>query len=116
MLQMDTEVRSRFSSAIAADAPELIEAVLAKTSLRDLQGLITCLEYCGLDEQVASWLGNGVNMAVSPAQLYDALGHDLVCDFAEHLGVPPGEALNLVAEHLPATVDFASPDGVLHVG
>src|SRR5262249_21179010 len=44
---------------VAAEAPGLISAVLAKTNLVDLQGLVTKLQQGGLNEQVQSWLGNG---------------------------------------------------------
>ena len=97
----------------AAAAPALISAALAKTNLGNLQGVVNQLQQGGLGDQVKSWLGNGTNMQVTPEQLKAALGNDQVRQIAEHFGVPMDQALKLLAEHLPATVDQASPNGTL---
>jgi uncharacterized protein YidB (DUF937 family) len=97
----------------AAAAPALISQVLAKTNLGDLQGIVNQLQQGGLGPQVQSWLSNGANMPVSPEQLKAALGNEQVRQIAEHFGVPVDQALKLLAEHLPATVDQASPNGTL---
>ena len=60
----------------AAAAPALISAVLAKTNLGNLQGLVNQLQQGGLGPQVQSWLGNGQNLPVSADQLRAALGSD----------------------------------------
>ena len=102
-----------FGKVTAAAAPALISQVLAKTNLGDLQGIVNQLQQGGLGPQVQSWLSNGANMPVSPEQLKAALGNEQVRQIAEHFGVPVDQALKLLAEHLPATVDQASPNGTL---
>jgi len=97
----------------AAAAPGLISAVLAKTNLGNLQGIVNQLQQGGLDKQVQSWLSNGANLSVTPEQLKAALGNEQVRQIAEHFGVPVDQALKLLAEHLPAAVDQASPNGTL---
>ncbi len=97
----------------AAAAPGLIAAVLAKTNLGDLQGVVNQLQQGGFGDQIKSWLGNGGNMPISPDQLKAALGNDQVKQIAEHFGVPVDQALKLLSEHLPGVVDQASPDGTL---
>jgi uncharacterized protein YidB (DUF937 family) len=97
----------------AAAAPALISAALAKTNLGDMQGLVNQLEQGGLGDQVKSWLGNGSNMQVTPAQIQAALGSDQVKQLAAHFGIPTDAALKMLAEHLPAAVDQASPNGVV---
>jgi uncharacterized protein YidB (DUF937 family) len=98
----------------AAAAPGLIAAVLAKTNLGNLNGLVTQLQQNGLGDQVKSWLGNGANMHITPDQLRAALGNDQVKQIAAHFGLPVDEALKLLAEHVPNAVDQASPNGTLH--
>lgn len=98
----------------ATAAPGLIAAVLAKTNLGDLNGLVTQLQQNGLGDQVRSWLGNGANMRITPDQLRTALGSDQVKQIAAHFGLPVDEALKLLAEHVPNAVDQASPNGALH--
>ena len=97
----------------AAAMPALISAALAKTNLGDLQGMVAQLQQGGLGEQVQSWLGNGANMQITPDQLRAALGNDQVKQLAAHFGIPVDAALKMLAEHLPATVDQASPNGKL---
>jgi uncharacterized protein YidB (DUF937 family) len=97
----------------AAAAPALISAVLAKTNLGDLQGMVSQLQQGGLSTQVQSWLGNGANLPVSADQLKAALGNEQVKQLAQHFGLPIDAALNMLAQHLPTAVDQASPDGTL---
>lgn len=97
----------------ATAVPALISAALAKTNFGDLQGLLNQLQRGGLGPQVQSWLGSGANMPITPDQLRDALGSDQARQLAAHFGVPVDQALNLLAQHLPTTVDQASPDGTL---
>jgi large-conductance mechanosensitive channel/uncharacterized protein YidB (DUF937 family) len=99
---------------VEADAvPALVSAVLAKTNLGDLQGLVTKLQQGGLGDQVQSWLGNGANLPVTVDQLREALGNEQVQQIARELGLPIDGALKLLAEHLPTVVDQASPNGTL---
>jgi uncharacterized protein YidB (DUF937 family) len=97
----------------AAAMPALISAVLAKTNLGNLQGLANQLQQGGLGNQVQSWLGNGTNLPVSADQLRAALGSDQVRQLAQHFGVSPDAALQLLSEHLPGAIDQASPNGAL---
>jgi uncharacterized protein YidB (DUF937 family) len=97
----------------AAAAPALLSAALAKTNLGDMQGLVNQLQQGGLGDQVKSWLGNGSNMQVTPAQLQAALGSDQVKQLAAHFGLPVDAALKMLSEHLPAAVDQASPNGTV---
>lgn len=99
--------------AAASAAPGLISAVLAKTNLGNLNGLVAQLQQNGMGDQVKSWLGNGANMHITPDELRAALGNDQVKQIAEHFGVPVDAALKLLAEHVPTAVDQASPNGTL---
>lgn len=94
-------------------APALISAAVSKTNLGDLQGLMNQLQQGGLGDQVKSWLGNGANQPITADQIREALGNDQVKQIAAHFGVPVDTALKLLAEHLPAAIDQASPNGKL---
>jgi uncharacterized protein YidB (DUF937 family) len=98
---------------VAAEAPALISAVLAKSNLGDLQGIVSQLQQGGLGAQVQSWLSNGSNLPVTADQLRTALGDEHIKQLAEHFGVPVDQALQLLSEHLPQAVDQASPNGTL---
>jgi uncharacterized protein YidB (DUF937 family) len=97
----------------AGAGPALMSEALAKTNLGDLQGLVSKLQEGGLTDQVQSWLGNGANAPITTDQLRTALGNEHVTAISEQLGLPLEAGLKFLAEHLPSTVDKASPDGTL---
>lgn len=109
--QLGGSLKGVLGSVAAAEAPALISALLAKTNLGNLQGLVNELAQGGLGDQVKSWLSNGPNIKVTPEQLRAALSNEQVREIAQHFGVPVDEALKILATHLPGVVDAASPDG-----
>jgi hypothetical protein len=62
---------------------------------------------------VTLWLGNGANRAVSPDQLRSALGGEQLQQMAQSSGLPVDQLLSMLSQHLPGTVDRASPSGAL---
>jgi uncharacterized protein YidB (DUF937 family) len=109
--QLGGSLKGVLGSVAAAEAPALISAALAKTNMGNLQGLVDQLQQGGLGEQVKSWLGNGTNLQVTPEQIQNALGNDQVKQLAQHFGVSLDAVTKLLADHLPAVVDQASPNG-----
>ena len=67
----------------------------------------------GLGEKVNSWLGKGENMPVSAEEITSAIGLNKLKEMASWLGIPVDTLSGLVAQHLPAAVDAASPEGKL---
>jgi len=97
----------------ANSAPGTIAAMLAKTDLGDLQGVVAKLEAAGFGDHVKSWLGDGANLPITADQLRSALGNEQVQQIARQLGLPVDEALDFLAKHVPTAVDQASPNGTL---
>ncbi len=104
-------IESALGQIGAQELQTLLPAALAKTNLGDLQGLVTQLQQGGLGAQVQSWLANGENLSITPAQLQAALGSDQVKQIAQHFGVDPDAALNLLAQHLPTVLGQAGQGG-----
>ena len=96
-----------------AALPALLSAALAKTDLKDMQGLLDKLQQSGLGPQVSSWLGDGKNLPITADQLKAALGNEQIQQIAADFGLPMNKILATVAEHLPAIVDKLSPNGKL---
>jgi uncharacterized protein YidB (DUF937 family) len=94
-----------------ADSPTLVSGLLAKFG--GLQGIVTQLQASGFGDHVNSWLSNSQNLPISADQLRSALGNEQVQQIAQHFGLPVNEALTLLAQHVPAAVDQASPAGEL---
>lgn len=76
-----------------ATIPGLAMQYLSKTELGDVNGLLKRLRQGGLDREVESWLGPGPNLPVSPDQLRDALGEDVIEQFAAATGFSADELL-----------------------
>jgi uncharacterized protein YidB (DUF937 family) len=81
----------------------VLPAALAKTNLGDMQGVVAQLQQGGLGSQVQTWLAGGA-ASVTPQQIETALGSDQVKQIAQHFGVDPSAALNVLAQHLPTLV------------
>jgi len=67
------------------------------------------LQQGGLGGQVASWLGNGANHAISADQLRAALGNEHLQQMAQAAGLPIDKLLAMLSQQLPQTVDKMSP-------
>ena len=93
--------------------PALLAQLLGQTNLGNVGGLLNQLQRAGLGNEVASWLGNGANMPLSPGQLRSALGDDQLQQMTQASGLPLDKLLALLAQHLPQTVDRMSPNGTL---
>jgi uncharacterized protein YidB (DUF937 family) len=106
-------LKNALGQAESAAMPSLISAVLAKTDLGNMQGLLEKLQQSGLGSQVSSWLGDGKNMPVTGEQLRSALGNEQIQQLAASFGLPVDKVLASLAEHLPSTVDQLSPNGTL---
>jgi uncharacterized protein YidB (DUF937 family) len=91
----------------------VLSAALANTNLGGLAGIVGQLEQGGLAKEVQSWLGTGANFPITADQLRSALSDQHVQQIAQQLGLPVDSALQVLAQHLPAAVDQASPTGTL---
>jgi uncharacterized protein YidB (DUF937 family) len=93
--------------------PGLLSQLLANTSLGSVGGLLQQLQQGGLGSQVASWLGNGENHAISADQLRSALGNEQLQQMARSAGLPIDKLLAMLSQQLPQAVDKMSPNGTL---
>ena len=93
--------------------PGLLGQLLGQTNLGGVGGLLQQLQRGGLNEQVASWLSNGANRAISPDQLRNALGSDQLQQMTQASGLSMEQLLAMLSQHLPQTVDRMSPNGAL---
>lgn len=73
-----------------------------------LQGTLETLAENGLAEHVNSWMSANPNLPISEDQLRDALGSDQVQSMANATGLPVGDFLKHLAEHLPQAAAAAA--------
>ena len=101
--------------AASGDALQAVIAMLAQSGPDGcgLDGLVRQFQQGGLGELVASWIGTGRNLPVSPEQLLGVLGEERLGQFAHLLGVSRGDAALQLSSLLPQVVDRLTPDGQL---
>jgi uncharacterized protein YidB (DUF937 family) len=78
-----------------------------------LKSLVEKFNSAGLQETVASWIGKGKNLPISADQIKSALGSEQMTRLAQKIGLPTDTVANLLAKHLPSTVDQLTPDGTI---
>ena len=71
--------------------------------LGGLGGLLNKLEQGGLGDQTKSWVGSGQNQPVSPSQLGQALGPNIIKTLSQMTGV----------QGIPVIVNTLTPNGRL---
>ena len=70
-----------------------------------IAGMLEQLAANGLGDHVSSWLSNNPNLPIHADQIRDALGSDKVRELAQSSGLPVGDFLDRLAEHLPGAVN-----------
>ena len=108
---MSGVVNTMLAGLDPATIPNLATQYLAKTDLGNVSGLLARLRAAGLDQEVDSWLGSGPNLPVTAEQVSDALGEDVMAQFASATGVSASMLASLMAQYLPQTIDRMSPNG-----
>ena len=102
-----------FTNAISGQGGMQAMVAAAFQQSGGLEGVIGKLNQAGLGVKVNSWLGQGPNTPITIAEIESALGNDHLKQIAGSLGVPMDQVAALLSQHLPATIDAASPDGAL---
>jgi uncharacterized protein YidB (DUF937 family) len=84
--------------------------------LGGLAGLAEQFQRGGLGDVMNSWIGKGQNLPVSPDQLGNVLGGDLLGKLTQQTGMGQGDLLGQLSQLLPQMVDKATPDGAIPSG
>ncbi len=78
-----------------------------------IQGIVSQLEQQGLGGTVNSWIGNGANQPITPAQVHQAFGADTIQALAAKLGIDPQELAQKLSSALPQAIDKLTPGGAV---
>lgn len=65
----------------------------------------------GFGAQADSWVRQGPNLPISPGDLGQVLGADVIGGLARHAGLPQGDLLDQLSRMLPQAVDRVTPEG-----
>jgi uncharacterized protein YidB (DUF937 family) len=78
-----------------------------------IQGVIAQLEQQGLGGVARSWIANGANQPISPAQLSQVFGSGMLGELAAKSGLSPQELAQKLSQALPAAIDKLTPNGTI---
>jgi len=81
--------------------------------LGGLGGLLNKLEQGGLGDQTKSWVGSGQNQQVSPSQLGQALGPNIIKKLSQMTGVSEDELTKQLSQGIPVIINTLTPNGRL---
>jgi uncharacterized protein YidB (DUF937 family) len=76
-----------------------------------LQGLVNQFQQNGLGDTVNSWVGTGPNQSISPDQVHQALGPDLLQQLSAKSGLSVQDLAQKLSQILPQAVDTMTPGG-----
>ena len=76
-----------------------------------LQDLISQFDAKGLGDIIGSWVGTGQNKSISPDQLQNVLGSDVLSGIASKLGLNTNDLSSQLSNLLPGVVDKLTPEG-----
>jgi uncharacterized protein YidB (DUF937 family) len=81
--------------------------------LGGLGGLLNKLQQGGLGNETKSWVGSGQNQPVSPNQLGQALGPNIIKTLSQMTGVSEDDLSKQLSQILPGVVNSLTPNGRL---
>jgi uncharacterized protein YidB (DUF937 family) len=81
-----------------------------------LAGLVKQFAGSGLGDIVNSWVSTGKNLPVTPQQIQQGLGSDVISQLAAKVGLSPQDLTSHLSNVLPQVVDKLTPDGKIPQG
>ncbi len=97
----------------------LIEGVMGLLTNKEsggLEGLIQVFNQKGLGDVISSWVGTGSNAPITPEQIQEVLGSDVIKQLSEKSGISVDAAKAQLAELLPSLIDKITPEGKVPEG
>ncbi len=95
---------------------EGVMGLLTNLETGGLEGLMQAFNQKGLGDVFSSWVGTGDNAAITPSQVQEVLGSDVIEQLAEKSGVSVDAAKTQLAELLPTLIDKITPEGQIPEG
>jgi uncharacterized protein YidB (DUF937 family) len=78
-----------------------------------LGDLLKQFDQSGQGEAARSWVSSGENVPVTPKQIENTFGSDIIDQLAQQFGIDKNELLKGLSQELPKVVDQLTPDGRL---
>ena len=95
---------------VGAEMATVVNGLIEKHG--GVQGIVSQLEQQGLGGVARSWIANGPNQAISPAQISQAFG-SVIGPLAAKAGLNPQDLAAKLAQALPSAIDKLTPGGAV---
>jgi uncharacterized protein YidB (DUF937 family) len=96
---------------VGAEMASVASQLIAKHG--GVSGIVNQLQQQGLGATVNSWIGTGANQPISPDQVHQAFGPEVIGELAAKAGMTPQELAQKLAQVLPQVVDKLTPNGAV---
>jgi uncharacterized protein YidB (DUF937 family) len=96
---------------VGAGMVSVVNGILEKHG--GLQGVVNEFEKNGLGHTVSSWVSTGPNQPISPDQVHNVVGPELLQQLAAKSGLSVQDLAQKLAQVLPDAVDKLTPNGVI---
>jgi uncharacterized protein YidB (DUF937 family) len=96
---------------VGAEMVSVANQLIAKHG--GVSGIINQLQQQGLGATVNSWIGSGPNQPISPDQVHQTFGPEMIRELAAKAGMTPQEMAQKLSQVLPQMVDKLTPNGTV---
>lgn len=95
--------------AVGAEMATVVNSLIQQHG--GVQGILAQLEQQGLGGVARSWISTGPNQTISPGQVHEAFGNDMITQLAAKVGLTPQELTQKLSQVLPTAIDKLTPNG-----
>ncbi|MFI4878854.1 MAG: YidB family protein [Steroidobacterales bacterium] len=95
--------------AVGAEMATVVNTLIQQHG--GVQGILTQLEQQGLGGVARSWIATGPNQTITPGQVHQAFGNDMMTQLAAKVGLTPQELAQKLSQVLPTAIDKLTPTG-----
>jgi uncharacterized protein YidB (DUF937 family) len=95
--------------AVGAEMITVVNQLIAKHG--GLPGIVSQLQQQGLGPTVSSWIGTGPNQPISPDQVHQTFGPEVLRELAAKTGLNPQQLAEKLSQVLPQVIDKLTPTG-----
>jgi len=97
--------------AVGVEMATVVNGLIEKHG--GVQGIVAQLEQQGLGATVRSWVGTGANMSITPEEIHQVFGSNVVKELAAKAGVSPDVLAAKLSQVLPTAIDKLTPNGAV---
>ena len=95
--------------AVGAEMATVVNSLIQQHG--GIPGIVSQFEKQGLGPTVRSWVSTGANQPISPDQVHQVFGSDMIGQLAAKAGMNPQELAQKLSTLLPQAIDKLTPAG-----